>query len=85
MNLFMTKLIGWLLIFFGMFLMAIVAFVPALEDTIIAWFIAIPGFISMLAGYIVFLIFWKCPYCGKHLPWQMGLDFCPYCGGTLGE
>jgi len=38
----------------------------------------------LIAGYIAFLILYRCPHCGKHLwnrvaPWH----YCPYCGEHL--
>lgn len=47
--------------------------------------ITIAGVILACMGFLFFLIFWRCPFCHKHLPFQgmMGMENCPYCGNKL--
>lgn len=47
--------------------------------------IGIVGIIIACTGFLFFLIFWRCPFCHKHLPFHgmAGMVSCPYCGNKL--
>lgn len=47
--------------------------------------LGIAGLLIFCSGCIYFLIFWRCPYCHRHLPTQgmIGMTHCPYCGTEL--
>ena len=48
------------------------------EPAIIAF--AILGFTLLIAAALVFILFWRCTYCGRALPGTLGLEHCPFCG-----
>lgn len=39
----------------------------------------------LIAAAVVLWKFWRCPHCGRRLPWQSERDIkeCPECGGKL--
>ena len=45
--------------------------------------VAVPGFILciglLIAIFVVYLLFIRCPHCGEHLGRDRG-EFCPHCG-----
>lgn len=38
----------------------------------------------VLLAYIFYLIWYRCPHCGRHLGNSWG-EFCPYCGKKVDE
>lgn len=42
--------------------------------------IAVLGFALLIAGALIFLLFWRCTCCGRVLPGTLGLEHCPFCG-----
>lgn len=83
MDLSKIKFIGWLLMVLGFVLMVISIILPLPDNSVFVLAIGIPGIVFLALGYIVFVIFWKCPSCHRHLPLQIGMGCCPYCGETL--
>lgn len=47
----------------------------------ILW-LAVISFILMIAVLAFNIIFYRCPYCGKHLG-RDGGDYCQYCGASF--
>lgn len=47
--------------------------------------VGIAGISIACIGFLFFLIFWRCPFCRKHLPFHgmIGMVNCPYCGNKL--
>lgn len=41
------------------------------------------GFVVLCGGSIFNLLFYRCPYCEKHLGRSNG-EYCPYCGSKMG-
>lgn len=57
---------------------------------VVAILLEIHFFLFILLGFwiaaaVVLWKFWRCPHCGKRLPWQSERDIkdCPECGGQL--
>lgn len=75
-----VKITGYILLITGIILLA-VSILFNLESPIIG----IAGVIIACIGYIYFFIFWRCPFCHKHLPFDgvIGMVSCPYCGNSL--
>ncbi|MBQ8669808.1 MAG: hypothetical protein IJ508_01005 [Oscillospiraceae bacterium] len=50
--------------------------------------VAVPGFVVciglMIAIFVVYLLYIRCPHCGEHLGRDRG-EFCPHCGKKLRE
>ncbi len=40
------------------------------------------GLVVAASSVVLSLLFYKCPYCGKHLG-RNGGDYCPYCGKRI--
>ncbi len=83
MNVKKCKIIGNSMILTGLISLILALF---FEEPIII-ILSIIGLIFSICGFIVFAIFWKCDYCGKHLPFHglIGLKKCPYCGNNVLE
>ena len=81
-NMKKKKNIGNALIVVGLLLMGI----PLLIDIIVPP-VMIAGLIITCIGFIYFLIFWRCPFCRKQLPFQgmFGMEYCPYCGNKIDD
>lgn len=81
MKIHIVKIIGNLLIFAGLILMAVC--LPLPEDLVP--FFGIPGLILALGGFVFFFFFWRCPVCHTPLPFygSVGMTHCPYCGNEL--
>ena len=75
-----VKIVGNVLLVVGLILLT----VSALLDFNIP-FLGIAGIIIACIGFLFFLIFWRCPFCRKHLPFHgmIGMVNCPYCGNKL--
>ena len=76
------KIIGNTLIVIGMLLMIV-----AVLTDIATPLLGIAGLIVTCGGLIYFLFFWRCPSCRMPLPFHgmIGMEYCPYCGETLGK
>ncbi len=37
----------------------------------------------LLAGVVIVLLYWRCPYCGAPLPREGNIQYCPHCGKEL--
>ncbi len=81
MKLKRVKIIGGIFILLGILLLIIAINGTGLFQVIVG----IIGSLLTILGYILFLLFWKCPYCHKHLPANglLGITTCPYCGNDL--
>ena len=40
------------------------------------------AFAALVASLILWLVFGRCPYCGKFL-WHMRGEYCPHCGNKM--
>ncbi|KFI52274.1 hypothetical protein [Bifidobacterium biavatii] len=65
--------------------MLVVAILINERHVVIMIVLGIGGLVIAIAGFILQLIFWKCPHCDKHLPTTgtFGMIRCPYCGNDL--
>lgn len=81
-TLYFVRLIWFVLLFISM----IFAVIGVLVDNNLQIFLSIASFIIMCLSFIFLFIFWKCPSCDRHLPFQgsLGMKKCPYCGNDLG-
>ena len=76
-----VKITGDILLVMGLILLTVSTFLFDFKIPIIG----IAGIIIACIGYLYFLIFWRCPFCHKHLPFNgmIGMVSCPYCGNEL--
>ena len=44
----------------------------------------IAGMITMVCSIIVYVIFYRCPHCGRYLDRSTG-EYCPYCGKEINK
>ena len=74
------KIKGNTLIVVGLLLLT-----TTLLTDIVVPLLSIAGVIITCIGFIYFLIFWRCPFCRKHLPFHgmIGMVNCPYCGNKI--
>ena len=48
------------------------------------WILGCVAFAALVAALILWIIFGRCPYCGKFL-WHMRGEYCPHCGNMMEE
>lgn len=75
-----VKLTGNILLVIGLILLTV--------STLLNFKIPIIGIVGIMIaciGFLFFLIFWRCPFCHKPLPFHgmIGMVSCPYCGNKL--
>lgn len=81
------KLFKILTIFISLFLLGVLVlfFGLIIEDSKLVIIITRIGLALIAIGYLIFIIFWKCPFCQKHLPYQdfWKIKHCPHCGNKI--
>lgn len=60
----------------------LVLFLILCEGTGNGWFLALAAAVG-IAAFVIFLLFWTCPECGRHLGRTWGGKYCPGCGAKL--
>lgn len=77
-----VRIAGLSMQFLGFFLLLIAVI---LKEGIIAMVLGILGLIIFIAACIFFLIFWRCHWCYRWLPYQgiYSMQCCPFCGTDL--
>ena len=83
MKLRTVRIVGNSFLFGGFFILCLMILLDNFNFIGIA--LTLLGVFSSLIGYILYGLFWKCPFCYKHLPYygSLGMEFCPYCGTDL--
>ena len=79
-NMRKVKVIGNILIVMGLLLLIIPLLVNSNTPLL-----PIAGVVIVCIGYVFFFLFWRCPFCHKHLPFNgmIGMENCPYCGNEI--
>ncbi len=76
-----ARLVGNLLLLASLLLLLLQGTFLKLSDAGMAA-VAVLAFALLIAA-LVFLLFWRCPCCGRGLPGTLGLEYCPRCGGAI--
>ena len=81
MKLRVLKIVGNIFIITGI----VILIIPLLINDNLKAIFSIVGVIIAIIGLLLFLIFWKCPFCHTPLPFPgpIGIKHCPYCGSEL--
>ena len=62
---------------------AVVAFFSPRLDVEFANVLLVLGIILLVVGFIMGMIYWRCPHCGMFLPRNLLAKNCPSCGKSL--
>ncbi len=76
-----ARIVGGALLLAALLTLGLVALLELPDIAMAA--IAVLGFALLIAGALVFLLFWRCTYCGRALPGTLGLEHCPFCGSKI--
>lgn len=73
-----ARIVGGLLLLAALLTLGLIGLLDLPDAAMAA--IAVLSFALLIAGALVFLLFWRCTYCGRALPGTLGLEHCPFCG-----
>lgn len=76
-----SRLVAWIMLPIG----AVITLISFLfSNKILLFSLLLIGMMVMVTGLLIQHRYWRCPYCGQHLPIRhFEVNYCPYCSAEL--